>query len=186
MVERSRSVSDLSAQLHGQRTETQYRRFKWYHIPSGLSEGILAWMLSGCLRCTSHQTMTMDMISAITGQSCRSSEQWRILTACFQMHKRGIRLVIPLLSIILQMNNKWFVGEPQIERQSYRDYYIGVMQKEGKEPNNWDKLLRFCVEIRSADRWSYYHHLFSTKQPDLNWENPAVRKRSFRYDELVV
>ena len=55
---------------------------------------------------------------------------------------------------------------------------------EGAEPTNWEVGVPWLgVAVRRAQR-EYYLHLFSPKQPDLNWENPEVR-RGLRHDELV-
>ena len=61
----------------------------------------------------------------------------------------------------------------------YRDYYIWKDPKDGKEPNNWGSCFSGSAWEFDPETQMYYLHLFSKKQPDLNWENPAVRKEVF-------
>ena len=57
----------------------------------------------------------------------------------------------------------------------YRDYYIWRPAREGGEPNNWGSFFGGSAWEYDAATVEYYLHLFSKKQPDLNWENPKVR-----------
>jgi oligo-1,6-glucosidase len=92
-----------------------------------------------------------------------------------QMHRRGLKLVMDLVVNHSSDEHAWF-GESRKSRDSpYRDYYIWRPGKDGGPPNNW-------VSFFSGSAWQYdeatgeyYLHLFSKKQPDLNWENPQVR-----------
>ena len=62
----------------------------------------------------------------------------------------------------------------------YRDYYIWKKPKEGKEPNNWGSCFGGPAWEYEESSGEYYLHLFSVKQPDLNWENPQVRREVYR------
>ena len=91
------------------------------------------------------------------------------------MHQRGIKLVMDLVVNHTSDEHPWFVESRRSADNPYRDYYIWRPGKDGREPNNW-------VSHFSGSAWQYdeataeyYLHLFSRKQPDLNWENPAVR-----------
>jgi oligo-1,6-glucosidase len=61
----------------------------------------------------------------------------------------------------------------------YRDYYIWRDGKEGKEPNNWRAYFGGSAWAYDETTNMYYLHMFSKKQPDLNWENPKVRDSVF-------
>src|SRR6185503_11671064 len=74
----------------------------------------------------------------------------------------------------------WFQESRKSKDNPYRDYYIWRPAKNGGEPNNW-------VSFFSGSAWQYdettdeyYLHLFSKKQPDLNWENPKVRAEIYQ------
>jgi alpha-glucosidase len=57
-----------------------------------------------------------------------------------------------------------------------RDYYIWADQKDGSEPNNWESIFGGSAWEYDPHTDEYYMHIFSRKQPDLNWENPNVRQ----------
>ena len=96
-----------------------------------------------------------------------------------EMHKRGIRLVMDLVVNHTSDEHKWFVESRKSKDNPYRDFYIWRDAKEGKEPNNWGSCFSGSAWKYDPQTEMYYLHLFSTKQPDLNWENPAVRKEVF-------
>lgn len=96
-----------------------------------------------------------------------------------EMHKRGIRLVMDLVVNHTSDEHKWFVESRKSKDNPYRDYYIWRDAKEGKEPNNWGSCFSGSAWKYDPQTEMYYLHLFSTKQPDLNWENPTVRKEVF-------
>lgn len=96
-----------------------------------------------------------------------------------EMHKRDIKLVMDLVVNHSSDEHKWFTEARRSKANPYRDYYIWRDGKAGKEPNNW-------ASFFTPSAWSYdegtdqwYLHLFAEKQPDLNWENPALRKDVF-------
>ena len=96
-----------------------------------------------------------------------------------EMHKRGIKLVMDLVVNHTSDEHKWFVESRKSKDNPYRDYYIWRDAKEGKEPNNWGSCFSGSAWKYDPQTEMYYLHLFSTKQPDLNWENPTVRKEVF-------
>src|SRR5699024_2189755 len=57
----------------------------------------------------------------------------------------------------------------------YRDYYIWHPGKNGQEPNNWESIFNGSAWEYDEQTMEYYMHVFSRKQPDLNWENREVR-----------
>ena len=95
------------------------------------------------------------------------------------IHERGMRLVMDLVVNHTSDEHPWFVESRKGKDNPYRDYYIWREGKDGKEPNNWGS--SFSGPAWKYDETSdmYYLHIFSEKQPDLNWENPKVREEVF-------
>ena len=87
--------------------------------------------------------------------------------------KRGIGIVMDLVINHTSDEHEWFqkalAGDPK-----YQDYYIIRDGKDGKLPNNWGNFFADCPWAPFGDTGKYYLHLFSKKQPDLNWHNPEV------------
>ena len=95
------------------------------------------------------------------------------------MHARGIRLVMDLVVNHTSDEHEWFKQSRSSKDNPYRDYYIWKKGrgKDGKKPpNNWTS--RFTGSAWEYDETTgeFYLHLFSKKQPDLNWDNPKVRQ----------
>ena len=88
--------------------------------------------------------------------------------------KRGIGIVMDLVINHTSDEHEWFKRALAGE-QKYRDYYIIEKGKNGGLPNNWGNFFAECPWAKFGDSEDeYYLHLFSKKQPDLNWHNPAV------------
>ena len=90
-------------------------------------------------------------------------------------HERGIRLVMDLVVNHTSDEHPWFVESRKSKDNPYRDYYIWRPAREGKEPNNWGSCFSGSAWEYDDTTDMYYLHLFSKKQPDLNWDNPRVR-----------
>ena len=69
----------------------------------------------------------------------------------------------------------WFVESRKSKDNPFRDFYIWAPPKNGKEPNDWVSFFSGSAWKKDDPTGDYYLHLFSDKQPDLNWENPKVR-----------
>ena len=97
-----------------------------------------------------------------------------------EAHKRGIKIIMDLVVNHTSDEHKWFVESRTGKDNPYRDYYIW---REGKEdgscPNNWGSCFGGPAWEYDHDTEMYYLHLFSKKQPDLNWDNPKVRDEVF-------
>jgi oligo-1,6-glucosidase len=91
------------------------------------------------------------------------------------MHQRGIRLLMDLVVNHTSDEHPWFVEARKSKDNPYRDYYIWRPGKDGAEPNNWASFFSGSAWEYDETTGEYYLHLFSKKQPDLNWENPKVR-----------
>lgn len=95
------------------------------------------------------------------------------------MHDRGIKLMMDLVVNHTSDEHAWFVESRKSKDNPYRDYYIWRPSKDGKEPNNWDSAFSGSAWQYDEETDEYYLHLFSKKQPDLNWENPTVRQEVY-------
>jgi len=74
----------------------------------------------------------------------------------------------------------WFMESRSSKDNPYRDYYIWRPANDnGHEPNNWVSFFGGSAWQFEPDTGEYFLHLFSKKQPDLNWENPALRKEVY-------
>lgn len=96
-----------------------------------------------------------------------------------EMHKRGLKLVMDLVVNHSSDEHRWFMESRKSKDNPYRDYYIWKDPKDGKEPNNWGSCFSGSAWEFDPETEMYYLHLFSKKQPDLNWENETVRKEVF-------
>jgi glycosidase len=92
-----------------------------------------------------------------------------------QTHARGMKLIMDLVINHTSDEHPWFVESRSSKDNPYRDYYIWHPGKNGREPNNWESIFGGSVWEYDEKTKEYYMHVFSRKQPDLNWENPAVR-----------
>lgn len=96
-----------------------------------------------------------------------------------EMHVRGLKLVMDLVVNHTSDEHAWFVESRKSKDNPYRDYYIWRDGKDGKEPNNWGSFFSGPAWQYDDTTGQYFLHLFSKKQPDLNWDNPTVRKEVF-------
>ena len=96
-----------------------------------------------------------------------------------EAHKRGIKIVMDLVVNHTSDEHPWFVESRSSKNNPKRDYYIWKEGKNGKEPNNWGSAFSGPAWKYDEKTDMYYLHLFSVKQPDLNWENQKVRKEVF-------
>ncbi|MFC0302566.1 alpha-glucosidase [Virgibacillus soli] len=92
-----------------------------------------------------------------------------------EVHKRGMKLIIDLVINHTSDEHPWFIESRSSKNNPKRDWYIWRDGKDGKEPNNWESIFGGSAWKYDAKTAQYFLHLFSKKQPDLNWENKAVR-----------
>ena len=98
--------------------------------------------------------------------------------------RRGIRIIMDMVFNHTSDEHKWFVEARKSKDNPYRDYYIFKENTDGTVPND-------MVSTFSGSAWeydettdSYYLHIFSKKQPDLNYANPKVRQEMI--DILII
>ena len=97
-----------------------------------------------------------------------------------EAHERGIKIVMDLVVNHSSDEHKWFIESRKSLDNPYRDYYIWRPAKEdGSLPNNWGSCFSGPAWEYDKTTDMYYLHLFSKKQPDLNWENPVVRQEVY-------
>ena len=96
-----------------------------------------------------------------------------------EMHKQDIKLVMDLVVNHSSDEHPWFVESRKSLDNPCRDYYIWRDGKNGREPNNWSSFFTPSAWSYDEKTGQWYLHLFSEKQPDLNWENPKVRDAVF-------
>ena len=96
-----------------------------------------------------------------------------------EIHKRDMKLMMDLVVNHTSDEHEWFRLAKQSKDSPYRDYYYWKPGKNGAEPNNWESVFSGSAWEYDEDSNEYYLHIFSKKQPDLNWENPKVRSEVF-------
>ena len=95
------------------------------------------------------------------------------------LHERDIKLVMDLVVNHSSDEHRWFAESRSSRDNPYRDYYIWRDGKDGREPNNWASFFTPSAWSYDENTGQWYLHLFSEKQPDLNWENPSVREEVY-------
>ena len=96
-----------------------------------------------------------------------------------EAHKRGIKILMDLVVNHTSDEHNWFIESRKSKDNPYRDYYIWRNPVNGKEPNNWGSAFGGPAWEYDPKTEMYYLHLFSRKQPDLNWENEKVRQEVY-------
>ncbi|WP_419892879.1 glycoside hydrolase family 13 protein [Oceanobacillus kimchii] len=96
-----------------------------------------------------------------------------------QVHNRGMRLIMDLVINHTSDEHPWFIESRSSKDNPYRDYYIWRSGKNNQEPNNWASIFGGSAWEYDEMTNEYFMHIFSKKQPDLNWENPKVRQELY-------
>ena len=101
--------------------------------------------------------------------------------------ERGIRVVMDLVYNHTSDQHAWFRASSADRDNEYSDWYIWRDPKEdGGEPNNWRSIFGGSAWTWCESRQQYYLHTFAKEQPDLNWENPEVRKALFEIADYWI
>ena len=93
-----------------------------------------------------------------------------------EVHKRGMKLIADLVINHTSDEHPWFIESRSSVDHPKRDWYIWRDGVNGAEPNNWESIFSGSAWEYDENTGQYYMHLFSKKQPDLNWENAEVRE----------
>ncbi|MDK8183972.1 alpha-glucosidase [Paenibacillus sp. UMB4589-SE434] len=102
---------------------------------------------------------------------------WEALTE--GLHKRGMKLVMDLVVNHTSDEHAWFEASRESKDSPFREYYYWREGKDGQEPNNWTSVFSGSAWEYDEKTEAYFLHLFSKKQPDLNWESPKVRREVY-------
>ena len=91
--------------------------------------------------------------------------------------KRGIKIMMDLVVNHTSDEHPWFIESRRSKDNPKRDWYIWKDPKsDGSEPNNWESFFKPKAWTLDETTGQYYLHIFSDRQPDLNWANPEVRE----------
>ncbi|GIM29230.1 alpha-glucosidase [Clostridium polyendosporum] len=93
-----------------------------------------------------------------------------------EVHKRDMKLIIDLVVNHTSDEHPWFIESRSSKDNPKRDWYIWRDGKNGQEPNNWESIFGDSAWEYDKDTDQYFLHLFSRRQPDLNWENAEMRQ----------
>lgn len=178
MVERSGCISDLSAEFHG---------FKWrrHRDLNGITEKLeylkelgidVIWLSPVYQSPNDDNGYDISDYQAIMEEFGTMEDYDRMLA---RAHELGIKIMMDLVVNHTSDEHAWFVESRKSVDNPYRDFYIWRKGKDGKEPNNWGSCFSGSAWKYDPQTDMYFLHLFSKKQPDLNWDNPKVRDRVF-------
>lgn len=95
-------------------------------------------------------------------------------------HELGLKVVIDLVVNHTSEEHTWFRESRKSRDNPYRDYYIWRDGVNGGPPNNWGSVFSGSAWKLDETTGQYYLHTFGEFQPDLNWDNPAVRQEVFK------
>lgn len=96
-----------------------------------------------------------------------------------EANNRNIKILMDLVVNHTSSEHKWFKEAIKNKYSKYRDYYIFRKPLDGDVPNGLESCFGGSAWERDETSNEYYLHLFSKKQPDLNWENPNMRKEIY-------
>ena len=97
-----------------------------------------------------------------------------------EANERGIKILMDLVVNHTSDEHKWFIEAKKSKDNEYRDYYIWRDPVDGHEPNDLGSTFSGSAWQYDETTGQYYLHLFSKKQPDLNWENENVRNEVYK------
>jgi glucan 1,6-alpha-glucosidase len=92
----------------------------------------------------------------------------------------GIRIIMDLVVNHTSDEHPWFVEAKKSKDSPYRDYYIWREGEKGSPPNELESCFGGNAWEYSEETGEYYLHFYHKKQPDLNWENEAMRKEIWK------
>ncbi|WP_025682081.1 glycoside hydrolase family 13 protein [Paenibacillus maysiensis] len=95
------------------------------------------------------------------------------------LHTRGMKLIMDLVVNHSSDEHAWFAESRKSADNPYRDYYIWRPGQNGLEPNDWGSFFSGPAWEYDEQTREYFLHLFSKKQPDLNWDHPQLRREIY-------
>ncbi|MEC0169476.1 alpha-glucosidase [Paenibacillus graminis] len=106
-----------------------------------------------------------------------SMDDW--VSLCDGIHRRGMKIMMDIIFNHTSDEHAWFRASKAPGDNPYRDYYYWREGRSGGEPNNWESFFGGSAWKYDEEARAYYLHLFSTKQPDLNWSNEGLRQEMY-------
>lgn len=98
----------------------------------------------------------------------------------YEIHQRNMKLVMDLVVNHTSDQNAWFIESRSSKDNPYHDYYIWKDGTPNDPPNNWGSFFGGSTWTYDSDICQWYFHLFSSAQPDLNWENDRMRENIYQ------
>jgi len=95
------------------------------------------------------------------------------------MRERGLKLIMDLVVNHSSDEHHWFQQAKKSKDNPYHDYYIWRGNNPNEKPNNWQSVFNGSVWKWNEATQEHFLHLYTQKQPDLNWENSKVRKEVY-------
>ncbi|SIS81231.1 alpha-glucosidase [Salimicrobium salexigens] len=96
-----------------------------------------------------------------------------------EVHNRDMRLIIDLVLNHTSDEHPWFLESKSSKQSPKRDWYIWRDGRDGGPPNNWESIFDGSAWKYDEATEQYFLHIFSERQPDLNWENGEVRRELY-------
>ena len=96
-----------------------------------------------------------------------------------KMHSLGLKLIMDLVVNHTSDKHPWFKKARKSRKSKFHDYYIWKDGEKDKKPNNWKSVFSGSAWKWNEQTKEYFLHLYTNNQPDLNWENPTVRKEVY-------
>lgn len=98
-----------------------------------------------------------------------------------ELHSRNMKLLLDVVINHTSDEHSWFQKSRSSVNNPYRDYYFWRDESSpGEPPNKWQSIFGGSAWKYDENTQQYYLHLFHTKQPDLNWDHPEVRKNIYK------
>lgn len=96
-----------------------------------------------------------------------------------KVHQLGMKLIMDLVINHTSDEHPWFIESRSSKLSAKRDWYLWHDGIDKQPPNNWESIFKGSVWQYDQPTQQYYFHLFSQKQPDLNWENEQMQNAIF-------
>ncbi len=95
-------------------------------------------------------------------------------------HEKGLKIIMDLVVNHTSDEHVWFKEALSNPRSPYRDFYVFKENHDGQPPTNQGSFFGGSAWELTPDQSAYYLHLFSKKQPDLNWKNEKLRHEIYK------